>query len=142
MIKPEIEHYYVLNVERFYRDYYENKRQIKKLESERNAAIYQGGIDYSSTRVSGGMPGDPTATRAAERMKYDAKIQALEDYLVLEEDIYDLLTEEERVIVDCWKNGKNAYYIADKINYSVAQARVKMTRLKDKVRGIVKELTE
>lgn len=131
-----IEQYYKLDVDRFYRDYKGNERLLVTLKQEKEAAAMPGSMDYSAVRVSGGETGDPTASRAFKRMNIDRRIQRVEEYFDFERKIYEMLTDEEKVIADCLKDEASASHIASRLFVSDSTASVKISRFKCRVREL------
>lgn len=131
-----IEQYYKLDVDQFYRDYRGNIRLLKQLEVEKEQAVHAGGVDYSDTRVDGGLPGDPTASRAFQRLTIDKRIARVQEYFAMEQKIYMMLSDEEKQIADALKAGRGIAYIESKLFLSNSQARVKLARFKSRVREL------
>jgi hypothetical protein len=131
-----IEQYYKLDVDQFYRDYRGNIRLLKQLEVEKEQAVHAGGMDYSDTRVDGGLPGDPTASRAFQRLTIDKRIARVQEYFAMEQKIYMMLSDEEKQIADALKAGRGIAYIESKLFLSNSQARVKLARFKSRVREL------
>lgn len=131
-----IEQYYKLDVDQFYRDYRGNIRLLKQLEVEKEQAVHAGGMDYSETRVDGGLPGDPTASRAFQRLTIDKRIGRVQEYFAMEQKIYMMLSDEEKQIADALKAGRGIAYIESKLFLSNSQARVKLARFKSRVREL------
>lgn len=131
-----VEQYYKLDVEQFYQDYRGNVKLLKRLEEERKQAAYTNGMDYSETRVDGGMPGDPTAKKVFQRLSIEKRIKRIQEYLDMEEKIYSMLSEEEQVIADALKTGRGIAFIESKLFLSNSQARVKLARFKSRVREL------
>ena len=131
-----IEQYYKLDVDQFYRDYRGNIRLLKQLEEEKEQAVHAGGIDYSETRVDGGLPGDPTAGRAFQRLNIDKRISRVEEYFAMEQKIYIMLNDEERSIADAFKAGHSVSYLESKLFLSESQVRVRVARFKSRVREL------
>ena len=131
-----IEQYYRLDVDKFYRDFRANKRLLAALEQEKETAALPGSTDYSAVRVSGGEPGDPTASRAFKRMNIDRRIQRVEEYFDFERKIYEMLTDEEKVIADCLKDEASTSHIASRLFVSDSTASVKISRFKCRVREL------
>lgn len=131
-----IEQYYKLDVDQFYRDYRGNIRLLKQLEVEKEQAVHAGGMDYSETRVDGGLPGDPTASRAFQRLTIDKRIGRVQEYFAMEQKIYMMLSDEEKQIADALKAGRGVAYIESKLFLSNSQARVKLARFKSRVREL------
>lgn len=131
-----IEQYYKLDVDAFYRDYNSNVRLLRKLEEEKHNAALPGGMDYSETRVDGGLPGDPTASRVFRRLSIDKKIERVREYLDMEEKIYAMLSEEDKKIADNMKAGGSISHLESVLFLSNSQARVKVARFKTRVREL------
>ena len=131
-----IEQYYKLDVDQFYRDYRGNIRLLKQLEMEKEQAAHAGGMDYSETRVDGGLPSDPTASRAFQRLTIDKRISRVQEYFAMEQKIYMMLSDEEQQIADALKAGRGIAYIESKLFLSNSQARVKLARFKSRVREL------
>jgi hypothetical protein len=103
---------------------------------EKEQAVHAGGIDYSDTRVDGGLPGDPTASRAFQRLTIDKRIARVQEYFAMEQKIYMMLSDEEKQIADTLKAGRGIAYIESKLFLSNSQARVKLARFKSRVREL------
>jgi hypothetical protein len=131
-----IEQYYKLDVDQFYRDYQGNIRLLKQLEAEKEQAVHTGGMDYSETRVDGGMPGDPTVSRVFQRLSVDKRIARVQEYFDMERKIYSMLNEEEKGIADALKAGYGVSHIESKLFLSESQVRVKVARFKSRVREL------
>lgn len=133
-----IERYYKLDVDMFYRDFKGNKRLLRELEAELKFSAHPNGFDYSETRVDGGLPGDPTAAKAFQRLSIEKRIARLEEYFDMEKKVYDMLDDDEKVIADSMKDGKSVVWLESALFLSESQVRVKVARFKRKVRDLTK----
>lgn len=131
-----IERYYRLDVDMFYRDYKGNLKLLKQLETEKEHAAYSGGVDYSQTRVDGGVPGDPTASKAFQRLSIDKRIARIREYFEMERKIYAMLDEDCRMIADCLKEGKPVSHLESTMFLSESQVYVKVSRFKKEVQSL------
>lgn len=95
-----LERYYSFDAERFYSDFYNNKKIMDDLKKERDSLLYTSAIDYSAVRVAGGETNDPTAEIVGRREKIDQRIGEIEDYFKIEKNIYQKLDGSEKYIVD------------------------------------------
>lgn len=136
-----LEKYYEFNPDKFYRDYHTNARRLKQLRREQDAIIESGGMDFSRPSVSGGQPGDPTASKVFKRQAIEDKIQVLENYFETADYIRTLLNEEELVIVDfylCRRGDKKAamYKCCDRLCIEEPSFYKRLAKLRQKLREI------
>lgn len=131
-----IEQYFRLDVSRFYHDFRGNEKLLAELIAEKQSAAYGSG-DSGEPRVDGGLPGNPTESRAFKRMSLDKRIARVREYFELEQKIYMMLSDEEKLIADMMKRGKDMNAIADKLCLSESHCRVKVSNFKRRVQELV-----
>ena len=95
-----IDRYFELNVDRFFRDYKQNKNRLERLRKEKESVPDEFSTDWSNERVSGGQASDPTEQKVFQRLRIDEKIDELERYFNAYDVILSELTTEERRIVE------------------------------------------
>lgn len=132
-----IERYYNFDVDRFLRDYEENKRKLKELQIEKQAIADSGGMNYSHIR--GGGISDPTAQKAQRREKVDLKIRELESYFASYEKLTAGLSDTEWLLVDYIatpKDRRNFEKLKTTLNYDKTATYEQLNALRRKLRKI------
>lgn len=127
------------NIEKFLRDYPENKRN---LEDKKEALAEIAELKNQNYDSPPGTPGrgDKVTASAQKAEKIRAQIRELQETIDLYEQAYDLLTEEEKLVIEHLYHLPNSHmrtvnFLADKVIHCSVPTIYRISRkAKDKIR--------
>ncbi len=120
--------YISFEVENFIKDYHYNRRQLDSFR-ERLAEIPEiPGMDTSREKVQTSSTGSPVEEQAITRLYIEGEIAALEDYFRRWERAYNSLDEEDRFIVDAYRDGGR--YVVDSLCYDLGLEKTRVYELR------------